>query len=96
MCGALPPTQNGTLEYCNNMEYWNIRILGKWNIGLKCYYCVYFSLLLGYWLAPYYNLFIGWLAIYHALVCTLTLNFYSWELRMFFVFVSCCHVARWP
>ena len=33
MCGALPPTQNGTLEYCNNMEYWNIRILGKWNIG---------------------------------------------------------------
>ena len=33
MCGALPPTLNGTLKYCNNMEYWNIRILGKWNIG---------------------------------------------------------------
>ena len=33
MCGALPPTLNGTLKYCSNMEYWNIRILGKWNIG---------------------------------------------------------------
>ena len=22
------------LQYCNNMEYWNIRILGKWNIGI--------------------------------------------------------------
>ena len=22
------------LEYWNTMEYWNIRILGKWNIGI--------------------------------------------------------------
>ena len=29
MCGALPPTQNGTLEYCNNMEYWNMKIFGQ-------------------------------------------------------------------
>ena len=34
MSGALPPTQHGILEYWNNMEYWNIRILGKWNIGI--------------------------------------------------------------
>ena len=34
MCGALPPTQNGIMEYRNDMEYWNIRILGKWNIGI--------------------------------------------------------------
>ena len=34
MCGALPPTLYGILEYWNTMEYWNIRILGKWNIGI--------------------------------------------------------------
>ena len=34
MCGALPPTLYGILEYWNTMEYWNIRILGKWNMGI--------------------------------------------------------------
>ena len=34
MCGALPPTLYCILEYWNTMEYWNIRILGKWNIGI--------------------------------------------------------------
>ena len=51
MCGALPPTLNGTLKYCNNMEYWNIRILGKWNIGhLGAWSQVYWYIgILVYW-----------------------------------------------
>ena len=29
----------GILEYWNNIEYWNIRILGKWNIGILVTWC---------------------------------------------------------
>ena len=34
MCGALLLTQNGILEYWDQMEYCNIRILRRWNIGI--------------------------------------------------------------
>ena len=31
----------GILEYWNNIEYWNIRILGKWNIGILVTWCFF-------------------------------------------------------